>query len=133
MIVKFIYTAAPDLYEFNFNSEKTVFVGSHVNFTVQVCSNISLTSGPLWSRHNADLPEDSDIMNYTKDGNNYNSLIIKNASYDNDGGLYYLNASNYCGFSSVSVHLNVDKKGNTRMVIIVLYILHHNKTSEAHS
>ena len=116
-----MYTAAPNLYEYNFNSEETVFAERRVNFTVQVSSNISLTK-LQWSRCNADLPEDSDIMNFTKEGNNYTSLIIKRASYDNDSGLYYLNASNYCGLSSVSVLLKIDKKGNISMVIIVLYL-----------
>lgn len=101
----------PNLYAVNFNSEERVLAKKHVNFTVQVVSDLSLTNMPTWSRKGADLPKDSHIMDYSRDGNNYTSLIIDKVSYDNDGGMYHLNASNYCGSSSVSVVLEV-YKGN---------------------
>ena len=101
--------SAPDLYAVNFNSNETVLAKTLVNFTVQIISNLSLSRMATWSKKNADLPKDSYFMNYTKDGNNYTSLIINKVSYCSDGGVYYLNASNYCGSSSVSVVLDVYK------------------------
>ena len=100
------------MYAVNFNSNETVLAKTLtlVNFTVQIISNLSLSMAN-WSRENADLPKDSHIIDYTENGNNYTSLIINKASYDNDGGMYYLNASNYCGSLSVSVVLDV-YKGN---------------------
>lgn len=65
----------------------------------------------MWLRKNADLPKHSHIMDYSKNGNNYSSLIIDKASYTDDGGTYYLNVSNHCGTSTVSVDLHV-AKGN---------------------
>ena len=108
----------PVLYEVNFNMDKTVFVGNHVNLTVQIISNISLNR-MLWSRLNADLPKDSRVVNYSQDGSIYTSLIIHKANYANDGGLYYLNTSNHCGLSSISVELNIDKGNNMRFCLIV--------------
>ena len=108
-----LHTATvPILYRVNFNAEKIVFVDDYVNLTVQVTSNLSLIIMPTWSRENADLPKHSSTANYSVGKNNFTSLIIQKASYANDGGLYYLNTSNYCGPSGTSVDLNVDKKGN---------------------
>jgi len=89
-----------------------VFVDNPVNLTVNIDSNLPLTSDPMWSRDNADLPNDSYVMNYTKEGNNYTSLIIEKASYHNDEGIYYLTASNQCGTSTVSVDLDIVKGNN---------------------
>ena len=117
MMILILHSAtAPVLYEANFNMDVTVFVGNHVNLIVQVISNISLKS-MLWSRPNADLPKDSRVVNYSQDGNNYTSLIIYKANYANDGGLYYLNTSNHCGPSSISVELNIDK-GNSMSTLL---------------
>ena len=62
-------------------------------------------------------------MNYSKDGNNYTSLIINKVSYENsDGGEYLMNISNYCGVSSVFVILNVDKGNmNSNKVLLLCY------------
>ena len=100
------------MYRVNFNANKIVFVGDHVNLTVQVISNLTLIHIPTWSRKNANLPKDSRTANYSQDGNIFTSLIIHKASYADDGGIYYLNTSNYCGPSGTSVDLNIDKKGN---------------------
>ena len=108
----------PILYPVNFNAEKVVFVDDYVNLTVQVTSNLSLISMPTWSRENANLPKDSNTTNYSLGENNFTSLIIYKASYANDGGLYYLYTSNYCGPSITSVDLYVDKKGNDNLPLI---------------
>ena len=123
MMILILHSAtAPVLYEVNFNMDKTVFVGNHVNLTVQVISRIPLISMPLWSRLNADLPKDSDVVNYSQDKSNYTSLIIRKANYANDGGLYYLNTSNYCGPSGISVELNIDKGNYMRFCLVIAII-----------
>ena len=107
------YTAfAPALSAVNFNAEKTVHVNTTVNLTVQVIG-YSLISNLTWYRIIADLPEDCRIENYSKDGNNYTTLIIDKASYDDDGGIYCLSATNQCGTSSICVVVNI-YKGNVR-------------------
>ena len=103
--------SAPELYPVTFYSEITVFADSYVNLTVQVTSNLPLTSFFMWSRHNAELPKHSHVMNYSKDGNNFTSLIIGKASYFLDGGLYYMNTSNQCGPSSISVVIKILRTG----------------------
>ena len=106
------------MHKVNFKDDKNVSVGSNVNFTVQVSSNLSLTNIPKWSRLNAELSKHSYITNYAKDRNNYTSLIINKTSYNIDSGLYYLNTSNYCGPTSVSVVLYIqrDKMTSNRIL-----------------
>jgi len=101
--------SAPELCPVNFYGELTVLAGSLVNLTVQIISSGNLLPTILWLRDNAKLPKHSNITNYAKDGNNYTSLIIDKVSYYNDGGTYYLNVSNYCGTSIISVAINVAK------------------------
>ena len=117
--------------EVNFKDDKNVLVGSKVNFTVQVSSNLSLTSVPKWSRLNAELSKHSYITNYAEDRNNYTSLIINEASYYTDSGLYYLNTSNYCGPTSVSVVLYIQKDKMTSNRICDYCVIHthtHTRT-----
>ena len=106
-----IHTASdPALSPVNFNTEKTVYMNTNVNLTIWIFSN-SLISNLTWSRVIADLPEDCHIVNYSKDGKNYTALIIVEASYSDDGGIYCLNATNQCGTSTICVVLNI-YKGN---------------------
>lgn len=98
---------APSLYPVNFNQVRPVFAGDYVNLTVEITSNLSLTGAPVWSRFSADLPNDSYTINYFKYGNNYTSLIIRKISPDDDGGMYYVSASNQCGTSNISVILQI--------------------------
>ena len=102
------------LFPVNFNAEKPVSVNSSVNLTVQITTNSSLTSSPTWSRPEANLPDDSHTMSYSKDGNDYTTLIIDRASYSDDGGMYIASATNQCGTSNLSVVLNIYKKGNKK-------------------
>lgn len=114
IIMILMHTAsAPELYPVTFYPEITVFADSYVNLTVQVSSSLPLTSVFMWSRHNAELPKHSHVMNYSNDGNNFTSLIIDKASYYFDGatGLYYMNTSNQCGPSSISVVIKILRKG----------------------
>ena len=104
--------SAPELRAVTFYPEITVFADSYVNLTVQITSyNISLATISMWLKFNSDLPKHSHIANYSKDGSNFTSLIIDKASYYFDGGLYYFNASNYCGSSSISVLIRMLSKG----------------------
>jgi len=109
--------SAPELHPVNFHGKLPVLADSLVNLTVKIinCGNLLLTI--LWSRDNGNLPKDSNITNYTRDGNNYASLIIYKVSYYNDGGTYYLSVSNYCGTSIISVTLKV-AKGMTYMLML---------------
>ena len=108
--VVFVTASAPVLSPVNFNPEHTVKVNSTVNMTAQVTINNSpLTSGPTWSRINAELSKDSHTRDYSVDGNNYTTLIIDKASYSNDSGTYYLNATNQCGSSTIYTNLNIYK------------------------
>jgi len=113
-ILLLLIASAPELYEVNFNGKLTVIVDNPVNLTVNIDSDLPLTSDPMWSRDDADLSNDSYVMNYTKKKkrNNYTSLIIEKASYYNDEGNYYLTASNQCGTSTVSVDLDIVKGNN---------------------
>ena len=107
-----LHTAStPELRAVTFYPEITVFDDSYVNLTVQVTNNLSLATISMWSKFNSALPKHSYIVNYSRDGNNYTSLIIDKISYYYDGGLYYLNASNLCGSSSISVFITVLRKG----------------------
>ena len=104
--------STPIIRAVNFNADKIVFVGSVVNLTVQVINSSSMTNNLKWSKANASLPEDSHTMDYSKDGNYYTALIIDTASYFNDGGTYYLTATNQCGTSIIYVILHIICKGN---------------------
>ena len=107
-----LHTAStPELHAVTFYPEITVFADSYVNLTVKVANNLSLATISMWSKFNGALPKHSYIINYSKDGNNFTSFIIEKVSYYYDGGLYYLNASNLCGSSSISVVITVLRKG----------------------
>jgi len=101
--------SAPELHPVNFHGELPVLANSLVNLTVQIISYGNLLPTILWSRDNGNIPKDSNITNYYKDGNFYTLLIIDKVSYYDDGGVYYLNVSNYCGASIISIALKVAK------------------------
>ena len=100
--------SSPELRAVTFYPEITVFADSYVNLTVQIINNVSLAAISMWSKFNGVLPNHSHIMNY---GTSFTSLIIDKTSYYYDGGKYYLNASNYCGSSSIPVVITVLRKG----------------------
>ena len=107
-----LHTAsAPELRAVTFYPEITVFADSYVNLTVQITGDVSMTTTSMWSKFNGNLPKQSHVTNYSRDGNNFTSLIIDKASYFLDGGLYYLNATNLCGSSSISVVIKMLRKG----------------------
>ena len=109
------------LFPVNFNTEMFVYIDESVNLAVQIVTNSSLINDPNWSRHNADLPDDSHVINY---GNHYTSLIIDKVSYSNDGGMYTLCVANHCGSSSLCVVLII-YEGNE--LIMVMYVSQYNE------
>ena len=117
--------SASELHAVTFYPEIMVFADSYVNLTVQITSNVSLATVSMWSKLNGDLPKHSHITNYSRDGNNFTSLIIDKASYYFDGGLYYLNSSNYCGSSSISVLIKMLRKGEN--------LSHHSLVKSIHA
>ena len=100
------------MYRFNFYLKGIIiaFPGSYVYLIVEIISNPPLTSIPVWSRYNAKLPTDHHVINYSKGGKKFTSLIIDNVS-SGDDGFYYLNASNHCGTSFIHNYFKVLSKG----------------------
>ena len=112
--VIFMITAtgsAPELRAVTFYPEITVFADSYVNLTVEIAGDLSLVTTSMWSKFDGNLPKTSHVTNYFRDSNNFTSLIIDEASYFLDGGLYYLIATNLCGSSSISVVIKMLRKG----------------------
>ena len=110
-IISSYIVSTPDLSAVSFYQTYPayVYIGYYVNLTVQVTSDTMLTSTPMWSMSGGtDLPSNS--WSDYEDGSNYTSLIFYNASYQ-DLGRYYLNASNHCGPSSISVLVQIVRKG----------------------
>ena len=106
-----LHTATvPFLAPVNFDRDLNLFKeNSSVNFTAQIMTYTSLTSTPIWARINVNLPKDTHIVQYSKDGNIYTSMIIDKLSNPNDFGIYCVSASNQCGASSLCVYLCPDK------------------------
>ena len=98
----------------------TVFADSYVILTVQITGDLSLVTTTKWLKFNGNLPKHSHVTNYSRDDNNFTSLIIDKASYYYDGGLYYLIATNLCGSSNISVVIKMLRKGEDVIASIAI-------------
>ena len=110
----------PTIFEVNFNEYEIVFVGESINLTVEYSPNV-LTFN--WSRHHAQLPSGSKIINYFVNKKNYTLLTLSNMTTD-DYGLFIFNVTSYCGHhSSINVTIAEDSGNLYAHFFVCAYVV----------